>query len=457
MVTLVPADDKQESALTVSELTTAVRGAIEGEPSLQGVWVRGETSNVRPTPTGHLFFTIKDEGAQLSCVFFSYSRQRTKPLEDGVEALLFGDVTVYEQRGQYQLVVRDLILRGEGELAARYEKLKRKLADEGLFDESRKKPLPSMPLCVSIVTSPQAAALQDVLKVLKRRAPYLHVHLFPTPVQGAEAAPKIIAALKSAGRAKCDVIMLVRGGGSLEDLWCFNDEALARQIAAMKTPVITGIGHEVDFTIADFTADQRAPTPSAAAELVAPDIAQLRAQLARAGDALVTSAMRRITLLERNLASLRGERLAASAQRAVSNAEANVNGAYSQLRAGTRLWLERREAKLSLAQARISPKHVRRELEERMRVLDDRAAGLVSAALRHLASGDGKLHLATAKLGAIDPTAALRRGYALIWSEDGKLISRAAQATQGENIAAQLADGVIHSTVERIEKTEEPQ
>lgn len=457
MVNLVPADDKQESALTVSELTTAVRGAIEGEPSLQGVWVRGETSNVRPTPTGHLFFTIKDESAQLTCVFFSYSRQRTKPLEDGVEVLLFGDVTVYEQRGQYQLVVRDLILRGEGELAARFEKLKRKLADEGLFDEARKKPLPSMPLCVSIVTSPQAAALQDVLKVLKRRAPYLHVHLFPTPVQGAEAAPKIIAALKRAARSKCDVIMLVRGGGSLEDLWCFNDEALARQIAAMKIPVITGIGHEVDFTIADFTADMRAPTPSAAAELIAPDIAQLRTSLTGVGDALAASAMRRITLMERNLASLRAERLAASAVRAVSSAKANVTDAYSQLRAGARLWLERREAKLSLAQARISPKHVRRELEERMRVLDDRAAGLVSAALRHLAGGEGMLNLAAAKLGAVDPKAALRRGYALIWSEDGKLISRAAQAAAGENIAAQLADGVIHSTVERIEKTEEPQ
>ncbi len=457
MVTLVPADKQQESALTVSELTAAVRGAIEGEPSLQGVWVRGETSNVRPTPTGHLFFTVKDEGAQLSCVFFSYSRQRAKPLEDGVEVLLFGDVTVYEQRGQYQLVVRDLILRGEGELAARFEKLKRKLANEGLFDEARKKSLPSMPLCVSIVTSPQAAALQDVLKVLRRRAPYLHVHLFPTPVQGADAAPKIIAALKRAARAKCDVIMLVRGGGSLEDLWCFNDEALARQIAAMKIPVITGIGHEIDFTIADFTADMRAPTPSAAAELIAPEIAHLRAQVSAAGNALSASVMRRITALERNLSSLRGDRLAVSAQRAVSNAEANVTGAYSQLRAGARLWLERRSAMLALAQARTSPKQVRREVEERMRGLDDRAGAMVAAALRLLAAGEGKLNLASAKLSAIDPKGALKRGYALIWSEDGKLISRAAQATQGENIAAQLADGVIHSTVERIDKTEETQ
>jgi exodeoxyribonuclease VII large subunit len=455
---LVPSTPQaEERALSVSELTTLVRGAMESEPKLQGVWVRGETSNVRPTPTGHLFFTLKDEGAQLSCVFFAYARQRSKPLEDGMEVLLLGDITVYEQRGQYQLVVRDLIVRGEGELAARFEKLKRKLADEGLFDEARKKPLPGMPQFVGIVTSLQAAALQDVLKVLRRRAPYLRVKIFPTPVQGDEAVPKIIAALKAADRAKCDVIMLVRGGGSLEDLWCFNDEGLARRIAAMKTPVVTGIGHEVDFTIADFAADHRAPTPSAAAEIIAPDVAMLLQQVSAAKSALYAAAVRRLASLERNLTMLRADRLAGAARRAAANAETTLDNAIESLRRSAGMWLERRETKLEMADTRLSPRRILRQVEENMRMLDDRAVSLVAAGQRVLASREAGLTLASAKLGAVDPQATLRRGFALIWSEEKKLISRAAQAHAGEAITAELADGYVRAEVEGIQKKEETQ
>jgi len=442
--------------LTVTEVTKLVRGLIEGEPVLQGIWVRGETSNVRPTPTGHLFFTLKDEGAQLSCVFFSYSRQRKREVKDGVEVYALGDITVYEQRGQYQLTVRDLMLKGEGELAARFEKLKRSLAEEGLFDESHKLPLPEMPRVVGLVTSAQAAAYTDVVNVLSRRAPYLRVVLFPSPVQGGEAAPQLIAALKRAEAENiCDVIMLVRGGGSLEDLWCFNDEALARHIYAMKTPVITGIGHEVDFTIADFVADCRAPTPSVAAEIAAPDIRELRADLLQSADELVTAAMGQLQSRERELAAVRVDRLAADTVRRIGHYEDGLASGTEDLKRSVRLWLERRSERLETAAFRLAPRRVLRSVQNRMAQLDERADGLVSAARRKLDAYSQKLRLARARLAAVDPQAALDRGYALLW--DGKrkkLITRAKQAETGKPVVAELADGYITGIVKGIEKKE---
>ena len=454
MESLIPAAKKsQERALTVTEVTKLVRGLIEGEPVLQGIWVRGETSNVRPTPTGHLFFTLKDEGAQLSCVFFSYSRQRKREVKDGVEVYALGDITVYEQRGQYQLTVRDLMLKGEGELAARFEKLKRSLAEEGLFDESHKLPLPEMPRVVGLVTSAQAAAYTDVVNVLSRRAPYLRVVLFPSPVQGEEAAPQLIDALKRAEAAKiCDVIMVVRGGGSLEDLWCFNDEALARQIYAMKTPVITGIGHEVDFTIADFVADYRAPTPSAAAEIVAPDIRELRAGLRQLADELVALAIARLQSRERELAAVRVDRLVADAVRRIERYEDGLTDGLAVLKRSVRLWLNRRSERLNTAVIRLAPRRVLRSVQDRMALLDERADGLVSASSRKLTAYSQKLALAHARLAAVDPQATLGRGYALLW--DGKrekLITRAQQAKAGKPIVAELADGYVAGTVDRVE------
>jgi len=457
MELLIPAAKKsQERALTVTEVTKLVRGLVEGEPVLQGIWVRGETSNVRPTPTGHLFFTLKDEGAQLSCVFFSYSRQRKREVKDGTEVYAFGDITVYEQRGQYQLTVRDLMLKGEGELAARFEKLKHSLADEGLFDETHKLPLPEMPRVVGLVTSRQAAAYTDVVNVLSRRAPYLRVVLFPSPVQGDEAAPQLIGALKRAEAAKiCDVILLVRGGGSLEDLWCFNDEALARHIYAMKTPVITGVGHEVDFTIADFVADYRAPTPSAAAEIVAPDIRELRAGLQQSANELVTRVMGQLQSRERELASVRVDRLAADAIRRIARHEDGLADGAAALRRSVRLWLERRHERLKTALIRLAPRRVLRSVQDRMALLDERAGGLVSAARRKLDANSQKLELARARLAAVDPQATLDRGFALLWTEGrGKLITSAKQAEAGKPVVAELADGYVTGVVERIEEKE---
>src|SRR5271156_6864917 len=252
----------------VSELTDQISALLER--AFTDVWVEGEVSNCRAAPSGHLYFTLKDTEAQIRCVCFRDQLRGIKFCpEDGLHITVRGSVAVYEVRGEYQIYVTNIEPVGLGALQLAFEQLKKKLQEEGLFDESRKKPLPVLPRCIGVVTSPTGAAIRDILRVLKRRFPNAKVSLYPVKVQGAGAAAEIVEALRYFNRARfSDVIIVARGGGSLEDLWAFNEEVVARAIAASEIPVITGIGHEADFTIADFVADLRAPTPSAAAELI---------------------------------------------------------------------------------------------------------------------------------------------------------------------------------------------
>ncbi|MDH4072932.1 MAG: exodeoxyribonuclease VII large subunit, partial [Gammaproteobacteria bacterium] len=261
-------------AVTVSELNRQARALLEG--GIPKIWVEGEMSNLSRPGSGHVYFTLKDESAQLRCAWFR-GRQRgpTINLKNGDQVLAFGQVSIYETRGEYQLVVERLQAAGEGELRRRFEVLKQKLLEEGLFDERLKKALPGLPRSIGVVTSPTGAAIRDILTVLGRRFPAVPVFVYPTAVQGEFAAAQIVAAIETAARrGECDVLIVSRGGGSLEDLWPFNEEIVARAIAACPISVVTAIGHEVDFTIADFVADLRAPTPSGAAELVVPDQAE---------------------------------------------------------------------------------------------------------------------------------------------------------------------------------------
>ena len=290
---------EETTVLSVWELTRSIRSLLESEVGT--VWVEGEISNYRRQSSGHQYFTLKDERSQLPCVLFRGSNNLlTGPaLADGLHVQARGEVTVYELRGQYQMIVQAVQPRGVGALQARFEALKRRLDAEGLFDAARKKPLPGFPVAVGIVTSPTGAALQDMLNILKRRAPWLRVVVHPVRVQGAGASLEIAEAIREfnlwaegaggpthAGRPVVDLIVVARGGGSIEDLWEFNEEIVARAIAASGLPVVSAVGHEIDFTIADFAADLRAPTPSAAAELIAPDTAELLRQLAAAGQFL---------------------------------------------------------------------------------------------------------------------------------------------------------------------------
>ncbi|NUQ07394.1 MAG: exodeoxyribonuclease VII large subunit, partial [Anaerolineae bacterium] len=277
-----------ENALSVTTLTTYIRAVFEQDNRLQDVWVQGEVSNFRRASSGHLYFTLKDGKAAVRCVVWKSTALRLRTLpKDGDSVLAHGYVSVYEPTGDYQLYADKVRPVGIGDLYAQFERLKAKLDAEGLFDPLRKRPLPAFPHRIGVVTSPEAAAFQDVLNVLRRRFPLAEVVLSPTLVQGADAPPQIVRALERLNRrADIEVILVCRGGGSIEDLWAFNDETVARAVAASRLPVISGVGHEVDFTICDFAADERAATPSAAAEMLTPDIAELRADVAWLGDQL---------------------------------------------------------------------------------------------------------------------------------------------------------------------------
>ncbi|HEY1083261.1 MAG TPA: exodeoxyribonuclease VII large subunit, partial [Prosthecobacter sp.] len=273
--------------LSVTELTREIREVLEGR--IGTVWVEGEISNHRLQSSGHQYFTLKDAGSQLSCVMFRGAARSSVRLADGAQVQVQGEITVYELRGQYQMVVRQVQMRGQGGLQARFEALKRKLYDEGLFAPEAKKSIPKFPRTVALVTSPTGAAIQDMLNILTRRAPWLQVVVYPVRVQGTGVERETIRALEVLNAAQDhglpvpDTIVIGRGGGSIEDLWAYNEETLARAIYASRIPVISAVGHEIDFTIADFVADLRAPTPSAAAELLAPDVAELRRHLDVAG------------------------------------------------------------------------------------------------------------------------------------------------------------------------------
>ena len=397
---------------TVAELTARIRALLEGDESLQDVAVSGEISNMTRARSGHWYFTLKDANASLRCVMWrsSAGRQRFVPQEgDAVQAL--GHIGLYEPRGEYQLYATQLRPLGVGELYAQFEQLKRALEAEGLFDEARKRPLPAFPRVIGVVTSPQAAAFQDVCNVLRRRFPLAQVWLSPAAVQGIDAPAQLRAALARLNAcAEVDVILLIRGGGSIEDLWAFNDEALARAIAASRLPVVSGVGHETDFSIADFVADLRAPTPSAAAELVTPDLGEVQQQL--------TGAQARLEALQRARLALLADRLGAS-RRSLMH---------------------------------LSPL---RELATLRQRLDDQELRLQRAWHTAHSALAARLAEGTAALGAADPQAILQRGYALLTQvQDGARVTSVDEAGVGDALLAQLRDGELPLRVEDRESHE---
>ena len=433
---------------TVSRLNREARGLLEtGLPSL---WITGELSNLARPASGHWYFTLKDEDAQVRCAMFRQRNLavRTTP-RDGLQVLLRARVGLYEARGEFQLVVDHLEDAGEGELRRRFEALKLKLAAEGLFDESRKRAPPRFPRRVGVVTSATGAALRDVLHVLRRRFPAVPVLLYPVPVQGAGAARDIAAMLALADRrAEVDVLLLVRGGGSLEDLWAFNDEGLARAIAGLALPVITGVGHEVDFTIADFVADLRAPTPSAAAELAVQDarawrdavgatVARLSSAAGRAltrrGDAMRAAARRLERLHPAQTVRERMQRLDELQSRALAAMRRESRSR------GERLW--RLAAELHAA----SPGSRLVALRQRATHAADRLAPCLAHAL---ALARGRLQAALQTLHATSPLATLGRGYAIVTrAADGALLRDPADAPPGTRVDARLAGGSLRARV----------
>lgn len=422
----------ERTIYSVTRLNREVRGLLES--GLGTVWVQGEISNLSRPGSGHWYFSLKDREAQVRCAMF---RQRNQLLRfaprEGQLVQAFGRVSLYEPRGDYQLIVEIMEDAGVGALQRAFEELKARLAAEGLFAAERKRPLPVAPRCIGIITSPTGAAVRDILHILARRYPCASVIIYPAPVQGTAAAGALIAALELAGRrAECDVLILARGGGSLEDLWAFNDEGLARAILRSPIPVVTGIGHEIDFTIADFVADVRAPTPSGAAQLVAPDAAVWRSRLAQ-------------------LAA----RFAAAARRTLRAESGRLDGLLLRLRQahpGARLQqhaqrLDELEARLRLA--------LRRHLEaaaaqqsQRGQHAEQLAARLALAIRSRLAAAAARLDGAARALHAVSPLGTLERGFAIVTrSADGSLVTDAGQLAVGERFDARLASGTVRASV----------
>ena len=439
---------------SVSELTRSVRSVLEDH--LGVVWVEGEISNYRKQPSGHQYFTLKDAQSQLSCVWFARQGSRLKqtPLADGMQVQVRGAMTVYEARGQYQLTVQFAQAGGAGLLQAKFEALKRKLEAEGLFDPDRKRLLPRFPASIGIVTSPTGAALRDMLNILARRAPWARVVIGPVRVQGEGAAGEIAAAVDAFNRFEAmglppvEVIVVARGGGSVEDLWAFNEEIVARAIAASVIPVVSAVGHEIDFSIADFAADLRAPTPSAAAELIVPDteallrrIGQLSAQAQRSAAGMVEREKSRLDFLARSaLFREPRARLAEAAQRADFAAEAlnramrnKLDLARQRMAAGLAA-LRRHRPDHLLAMRRQLFEAARLRLEERLRLA--------------LSQRRTRFDRTTQVFRLLAPDATLARGYSITMKSDGVVIRSAGELRAGETITTRFRDGTVKSRVE---------
>ncbi len=438
----------------VSELSRLIREKLEAE--FPDAWVEGEVSNFHPAASGHLYFTLKDETAQLRCVCFrQYARYLKFRPEDGLLVTARGRISVYEARGEYQLAVEFLEPRGLGALQLAFDQLKRKLAGEGLFDAARKKPLPRLPRRIGIITSPHGAAIQDVIRILHRRHENLHLLLYPVRVQGDGAADEMVSALSffnrhSLKQPRVDVILLGRGGGSMEDLWAFNEERLARAIAASSVPVISAVGHETDFSIADFVADLRAPTPSAAAELVIETQERLAEQIAILEDDL--RKVIRYNLLQRRqelteIVAHRGFQtlrilLGEAAQRSDDLADRLTEAAREALRQALRRW-EQPHAFLTHFDLRA------RQEREQLRL------NRVSAALVHpvrllLARKRGHMESLRAELEQLNPATILERGYAIAFDATGKVLKDAANTAKGEPITLRLARGQLMAHVDQV-------
>lgn len=400
------------SILSVSEITRHLRELMESDEILQDVWVQGEISTLSKPASGHIYFTLKDNTAALRCVIWKNTALRLRvPLQTGAAIEAHGYISLYERDGQYQLYVDAVRMTGEGVLFQEFLRLKARLEAEGLFDEQRKRAIPPAPKCIGIVTSATGAALQDMLNTLQGRYPLVRVILAPAAVQGDEAPPQLVAALRALNALdEVELILIARGGGSLEDLWCFNDERVVRAVAQSRVPVISGVGHETDFTLTDFAADLRAPTPTAAAVLATPEIAAVR----------------------QALMDLTGQ-LALSMQQNISSRRIDLDDHANRIRRASPLW----------------------RIQNNRQRLDQAAEGLQRSFEHTLALRRATLGGLEAHLRSLDPRAVLQRGYALLSAENGMLVTRTGQVRAGQPLRADLADGSLKVEVQAIIKKQE--
>lgn len=413
-------DDRVQS---VTALTAHIKGLLE--ETLPSVWVRGELSNVRSQASGHVYFTLKDEGAQISCVIFRRDAARQSiRMRDGLQVVVQGGVSVYGPRGQYQLVARSIIEDGVGRLQQEFERLKRQLDDEGLFDADREQELPAMPRTVGFITSPTGAAAQDFVRILKRRGWRGRLVILPALVQGAGAAAEMIEMLRlaqdpSASGIHFDLLVIGRGGGSLEDLWAFNEEPLVRAVAACTIPIISAVGHEIDFTLCDFAADRRAETPSGAAELISSTFVESAESVASAADSMERSIERVLERCASRLGAARDQLRILSPEGAVEQAWQRVDDLTVRLGSAMRAGVQERSALVAGVRGLLE----RRSPEFRVRMESQKLLGLWK------------------RLQSASPISVLNRGFVIMRDESGAPVTRSAKVKPGQSLDAEWADG----------------
>jgi len=443
------AASRQESAqpkiLSVSDVNRAVKNTLENGFKL--IWMKGELSNFKPHTSGHWYFSLKDSKAQISAVMFKGFNGGIKfRPRDGMEVIVRGKITVYEPRGNYQIFCEMMEPVGAGALQLAFEQLKKKLADEGLFAPERKRPLPVLPRHVAVVTSPTGAAIRDILNVLNRRFKGLRVTVVPTVVQGEAAAPQIVKALELAQKLPdIDVIICGRGGGSIEDMWCFNDERVARAIAASRVPLISAVGHEIDTTIADYVADLRAPTPSAAAELVSRNAQELTETIAVQKKRLWRVWQHKEQLLKQRVQQF-GKRLV-DPKRRLQDLALRCDELTQRLEAGARRYFERRAQMIQLLLTRLPrPNEVILRLNQEVNMLKTQ---LQAHAVRFIETRSATLRRLSGILDSLSPLRVVARGYSIARVE-GKLVKSSGQLKKGDLIEVEFAKGKAEATVEKV-------
>lgn len=444
------AGSTERYVFTVSSLNSAARELLECQ--FPAVWVEGEISNFSCPSSGHWYFSLKDAGAQLRCAMFKGNNMRLGFVpKDGQHVIVRGRLSLYPARGDYQLIADVVEDAGEGALKRAYELLFKKLQAEGLFEERYKKSIPAIPSCLGVITSPTGAAIRDILHVLKRRFPALPVIIYPTAVQGEAAAPQIVKAIERANQHKaCDVLIVARGGGSLEDLWAFNEEIVARAIFASELPIVTGVGHEIDFTIADFVSDKRAPTPSAAAEIVSPDqehwLLQLNKQLERLFNCTKQKLFHKKAILENAMKRLQ----LAHPQRKLQELSQRLDHVEFKLKIAIENHLKRYALRMKMLEQALYQHNPQRHLTRLKEKLSMFSLQLERVIVRNLQSRKQSLAALARTLDTISPLATLGRGYAIAFDERGKNVQSVKDIKVSQKLKLKLKDGELACNIIEI-------
>lgn len=443
----------EPKALSVTQLLRRMKNLLEIE--IGEVWVEGEVSNLKKQASGHWYFSLKDEGAQIQCAMFGARRKPgAEVMEDGVKIRAFAEASVYEARGTLQVIVQKVERSGAGDLQARFEALKKKLHEEGLFDAARKKPIPKFPKIVGIITSDTGAAIRDILTVIGRRAPWVQPVLFPVRVQGRGAEREIAEAILKMGQPekygypRSDVLIVGRGGGSLEDLWNFNEEIVARAIAECPIPLISAVGHEIDFTIADFVADLRAPTPSAAAEIAVPDGSELEVKFAQTRRRFSRILAERLLSAERYLEGLKRGALRRDGESLLREPVMRIDSLRTRMSAAVRQSLRASTMKLTEAKNTHRALHPMRVLERRGEKIEQLGTRLLRAGEAQMDQQAQRLDRLKSLLRALGPDSILQRGFSITLNERGEILRSVRDIEPGEILRTKLADGDVSSRVE---------